>query len=67
MTAPSTLYPKKTSIGPIAIFTMDWQISVKLLSSILSKPMKPDCEAVSSDPEIIETEIIAMYDAEAGL
>lgn len=35
-TAPKTPYPSRTSPGPTAVLTMAWQMSVKLLSSILS-------------------------------
>ena len=41
-TAPKVLYPKRTRIGARKALRQDWQIIVRLLNSILSKPMKVD-------------------------
>ena len=46
---------------------MDWQIIVRLLKCIFSKPMKLDWDAVSSAPEIIVTEAIDISGVDSGL
>jgi len=46
---------------------MDWQISVKLVSFILSKPVKFDWAAVSTDSEIIAIEAIDIRNVVSGL
>jgi len=46
---------------------MDWQTRVKLLSPILSKPMKLDWAAVSNDPANIVIETMDTKDTDSGL
>jgi len=46
---------------------MDWQTTVKLLSPILSKPMKLDWAAASNDPANIVIETMDMKDTDSGL
>ena len=46
---------------------MAWQTTVKLLSPILSKPMKLDWAAVSNDPANIVIDTMYMKDTDSGL
>lgn len=49
------------------VFTIDWQIIVRLLSFIFSKPMKLALDAVSNAPEKMVMEAIDIKDADCGL
>ena len=49
------------------VFTTAWQIIVKLLSPILSKPMKHDWATVSSEPEKMEMETTDIKKVDSGL
>lgn len=61
------LYPMKTSTGDATLLTMAWQMVVKLLNSILSKPMKADWETTKMAPESIVTDVNAIRGADSGL